>query len=837
MTLKDYLRLSAEDYEDKHGDEALDDMEDRAPKFEFTESLVLPYWKQVLDNLIEEGVSEGDAKQKITTQLTKKNLSSKFVKEYMKALEGTMKEIDEDKLLEQIEAFVQNFDYQGKTLKLKDLENTIDIKELDYKRGKLDNSILGALTHWEGLHPKFAPGIEGISDFVENRGQGGKHYYSAGDLLDTIDPRLTEDRKEFYDYWEEVHDDYEIMRTRIKDVLDIWHGKKGGTDFMQQLGEGEAPASSNPVYEELDEEMDRLSKIYEKLTESKNYVVKVPNLSFELHSRNHDRIAATVNIMLDAALDIWPKRGKSRGEEADDDEPDGAQNIPDYGGDEDSVDPRVNEAGDATMETDDKTQEEMEQDELRAQIREYKSIEKVDPLSAIAFFENKFSHGAFIRATYERMFDEAQKQYEEMQILDPSMANMLEEFFDDLKEIDKQIVEVRESEYHLPLVPKVIQILNMDKAVKDPGANYDVMTDLHFSVIEVVSEIIETPTGKSVTPMIMEYADTMMGKDWEQERLSPAKLRDMASKQSTPQARIFRGGDKGIPRDLKDYSLAMTALLESVTNYYIKPAHSHFLPFNSIPMYLDPQKLSQLKMTGPDSLYQLLEFGWYSHFVTVVDMHDLRTINDFLKQMTRGQVDVTDIFTAAEKLLDVLEDTFHKRFHENDKMLLAKVLATTAEKNNLDIKGKRLDGDSVEELAGEYNKRKHPSSYFLLIKLMNHYKSMFLKDKSKVDEAEEFYKLTEKQRGPLLLSEQRKIMVAHDEIRKMLKKPTYFSFGDIDDYDTVNETIDLVKEKYDHEITASDIRGIVHEFDSMNSISNKYGINEEVVYHVKALYR
>ena len=114
---------------------------------------------------------------------------------------------------------------------------------------------------------------------------------------------------------------------------------------------------------------------------------------------------------------------------------------------------------------------------------------------------------------------------------------------------------------------------------------------------------------------------------------------------------------------------------------------------------------------------------------------------------------------------------------------------------------------------------------------------MFLKDKSKVDEAEEFYKLTEKQRGPLLLSAQRKIMVAHDEIRKMLKKPTYFSVGDIDDYDTVNETIDLVKEKYDHEITASDIRGIVHEFDSMNSISNKYGINEEVVYHVKALYR
>ena len=207
MTLKDYLRLSAEDYEDKHGDEALDDMEDRAPKFEFTESLVLPYWKQVLDNLVEQGVADEEAKKRITAQLTKKNLSSEFVKEYVDALEGTMKEIDEDKLLEQIEAFVQNFDYQGKTLKLKDLESSLDIKELDYRKGKLDSSILSALSHWEGLHPKFAPGIEAMSDFVENRGKGGKHYYSAGDLLDTIDPKLTEDRKEFYEFWEEVYDE------------------------------------------------------------------------------------------------------------------------------------------------------------------------------------------------------------------------------------------------------------------------------------------------------------------------------------------------------------------------------------------------------------------------------------------------------------------------------------------------------------------------------------------------------------------------------------------------------------------------------------------------------
>ena len=52
--------------------------------------------------------------------------------------------------------------------------------------------------------------------------------------MDTIDPRLTEDREEFYDYWEDIYDEYGTLRERIKTVLDIWHGKKGGTSFLEQ---------------------------------------------------------------------------------------------------------------------------------------------------------------------------------------------------------------------------------------------------------------------------------------------------------------------------------------------------------------------------------------------------------------------------------------------------------------------------------------------------------------------------------------------------------------------------------------------------------------------------
>ena len=80
-------------------------------------------------------------------------------------------------------------------------------------------------------------------------------------------------------------------------------------------------------------------------------------------------------------------------------------------------------------------------------------------------------------------------------------------------------------------------------------------------------------------------------------------------------------------------------------------------------------------------------------------------------------------------------------------------------------------------------------------------------------------------------------MFTHDEIRKMVGKPVYYSLGAPDNFDNINATIDLMKSKYDIELTANDVIGIIYEFDSLSSIGKKFGTNEEVVYHVKSLYR
>ena len=71
----------------------------------------------------------------------------------------------------------------------------------------------------------------------------------------------------------------------------------------------------------------------------------------------------------------------------------------------------------------------------------------------------------------------------------------------------------------------------------------------------------------------------------------------------------------------------------------------------------------------------------------------------------------------------------------------------------------------------------------------------------------------------------------------MMHKPIYYSNSKIDSYDSINKTIDIMKSEYDKDINATDITGITEELDSFSSIAKKYGITEDMVYHIKAMYR
>ena len=82
-----------------------------------------------------------------------------------------------------------------------------------------------------------------------------------------------------------------------------------------------------------------------------------------------------------------------------------------------------------------------------------------------------------------------------------------------------------------------------------------------------------------------------------------------------------------------------------------------------------------------------------------------------------------------------------------------------------------------------------------------------------------------------------KYLHAHDTIRKMMKKPLYYGISSVNDFDDMQETISIMKSKFNTDLTAMEVEGIVSEIDSMQNLSSKYGISTEGVYYLKAIHR
>ena len=81
------------------------------------------------------------------------------------------------------------------------------------------------------------------------------------------------------------------------------------------------------------------------------------------------------------------------------------------------------------------------------------------------------------------------------------------------------------------------------------------------------------------------------------------------------------------------------------------------------------------------------------------------------------------------------------------------------------------------------------------------------------------------------------LLYAHDTIRKMENKPIVKSYLSLTDVDQMGLVIDKIHKEHRMDLTATEIDRIVKAVSSYESISRNYGINEEVVYTIKAMFR
>jgi len=835
--LKDYIALSTDDFEQKYGEESFDETKELARKTNYNASLVIPIMREQRERLIAEGASEQNADKNIRRILKRKAFSEEFIIRYISALKGPKVEGFRD--------LIESFDitYYGKPLKANDLEGELNTNKLVIPDG-MEDTIRQTIKTLD-IDEKYQGAVEQLLDGLDKPKTKVSIKYSPSDIIDTINPVKTSDRKEFYDFWEEIHPLYDELKKAIEEVLRDWqdvskdiydkseenkelHGQyKETLDLPEVFKESEQ-------FVELEKEMITLAKLFTKMSDNMNYVIATEPLTFKLHSRHDDEIHDNVIEMikdeilsLPAFNQIDATTGADTGEEEYKPEQSDYFDAYDGEGEESKTtnpegvadfDPRDPEAYNAhTLE------------EIKRAASLYKTTYQVDPLTALTQFKNKFKRGAFTSRTYQKFMAQMENQMKELRSADPDMIDQLWELMEDLNDAAEELVDVSEDNYYVPLASEMVNISNKSK--EESIGNLSDIDSFHKELLENIQDIVEVEDDKSMAPWITEFIDT-------KQSVSSEYSQSDADSETTPRMARFQLGKTGMPRALGKYAESITELLRVVNEYYVIPADSHYLPFETIPAHLDTKFLSQIKIIGPDSLYQLLEFGFYSLQGQMIDRHEMNHINKYLETMKNPtEVNITDAIQITENLLDVLDDIFDERFRENDKKLLAKVLLGIANKNNVDSKDITLDGESIDSLAKGYKRSKHTSSYFLLIKLLRHYKMLFLKDPKKKKEMTEFYELLEGTRNPLLLSYQRDILIAHDEIRKMNNRPIHYAYKSLEDYDDIVDTIDIVKSKYKQDVTATDITSIVIELDSFNSISKKYGLGEELVYHIKGLYR
>ena len=81
------------------------------------------------------------------------------------------------------------------------------------------------------------------------------------------------------------------------------------------------------------------------------------------------------------------------------------------------------------------------------------------------------------------------------------------------------------------------------------------------------------------------------------------------------------------------------------------------------------------------------------------------------------------------------------------------------------------------------------------------------------------------------------LLNAHDTIRKMQDKDISYANLSLDSVEHMDLVINKIHTEQRMDVTATEINRIVKAVASYESISRDYGINEDTVYTIKALFR
>ena len=598
----------------------------------------------------------------------------------------------------------------------------------------------------------------------------------ASEIIGRVDTKQIKKRAEIYEYWKGKSKEFDDFKTAHNNFMDA----------MDKL-DGEYSSELESTFKEF-----KAVKI-----DNLNYIQRHDRVDFEDIDNIEQKSVALLRSFLNDIRQMPPDRVIFTDEETSRDD------VSRYG----------------ELETDNELID--EESELRAKINSL-SNKKVDPLYAYALkegFTNELSAGAVA----SKQLSEIKRRLKTGLVL-IEMENLIPRIDSFIKDLEK-MESGNLKDLFLP-VSEVIEGYEGGKKINDDVAEY----------LSLFAEFIEY--GDDFDRRSKD-ASSVVGQG--ERKVGGKTVREAAS----PRVALGRRGKRKTHlTEFKELDIAskFNSLLEQIVNFFIEPSRSKYKPTDEALPYI--KKVGSRKIenivrepkAGDSPFIHLLRMesdDWR------LSISDLKNISKFMQLLTSLNVGSKqkELVSETFDLADMIDDLFEGEMTEMVNVEFGNFLSGLFEDANLgDVKfglgGKKKD---TKEWAEDYK----ASKLYPFESIFNH----LVMNKEKYKEMQGATQLidriltAENDLNITKSAEERLVLKAHDEIRKMMGKPTYYGLSKVEDYNAVAEAIHMMNSKYNVDITAMDVENIVKEFDSMTSIGTKYGIPQEGVYFLKANFR
>jgi hypothetical protein len=853
--VSDYITLTYRDFKatlGPNGGEEIDNLMDGLDTIKFHEKYISLAHLNSLKN--ESSANRGKIIEEINQELLERDFNADFISEYMSAL----KKARPDDMLNTLltERILQYFLYNNNNLKLKDLHLKLTPENLSTKNvdKQTSKALKAQLEFYINQDTMYKEGLKSLLEELETISSEPEITRVSRKVSSVtyIDPTKKEHRKEIYEYYKDRYSLYALMKNDIKEVLTLWDrveeemmdemedikdentGETSKKPTGKKIPSGKYAHSQNDDYiEELDQQLEELKEIHNIMDDNLNYIQKFKLIPYNIITSKDRNVSQNVDSLI--LQKIGPLLGKKTVEELDqlyeDDFPDYDEGIKlDKNPQEEDTRPQPD------MKPDDKNEFDIEHEQLLSELGDMNLTTKVDPLFIIAaesqLLKKKYGVNSWVKTRNEIL-----ERIKDAEMNNPGVVSLYKDILEEHEAYEEQAFDEDDDldEFYIPITDEVVRHLSKYDTNIDI-TNYNKVEQLHDRLVRCILDILEDPTNKSKTPYHVEQDD------FSAEPIPSAK------QNASERARIYQNtnifsrleiGNKGKKRNNAEFGKfaeSLMSLLETADSYYGDPIRDLMLPYKTIPSFLSSDTLSALINHGPENIAQLTLSMYRDYHIGFITPRQISKLTAYLKERYSARKIASDLEKTANGVLDVLEDIVPVNLENDIKWFANEFKEIAQQDSSFNISGITLKGRRISDL--DYDRSTNKTVYHTILWMIYKFRSQMLKNPYTSNEMKEFIQEYSQQSDMKTASiAQTKILNTHDVIRKMIGKPIYYNTCKLDNFDNINDTIDIVKSDYKIELTSTDIAGIVVEFDSMQNLAKKYGTKSDVIYHIKALYR